>query len=454
MAGTNDFSQGKIWQRILAQAIPLTLAEIVHLLYNVVDRVYIGHLSSADSMALTGVGLIFPIVSLIGAFTSLFATGGAPLFAIARGAGEEDKASRIQGSVFTLLLGSSLILVALCYAFKRPVLQLFGASADSFPYADAYLRIYLLGTPFTMLATGMNGFINAQGFPRVGMLTTMLGAALNLALDPLFIFTLGLGVRGAAIATVISQAVSCLWVLIFLCGRRALIPLRRAHMRIRKKLVGSILSLGVVGFIMKGTNSLVQIVCNATLQRYGGDLYVGVMTVLNSVRDILFLPVSGIASGAQPVIGFNYGARQYDRVRQGIRFMTAACFLYTTVSWLAVLLFPGFFVGIFSSDAALMQAGPAALNLYFFGFFFMGFQSSGQSAFQALGDARHAIFFSLFRKVIIVVPLTLLLPALGMGVDGVFMAEPISNLVGGLACFITMMLTVYRRMGQEQPAGQ
>ena len=450
----NDFSQGKVWKRIMAQAVPLTLAEIVHLLYNVVDRVYIGHLSDTDSMALTGVGLIFPIVSLIGAFTSLLGTGGAPLFAIARGAGQEEKASWIQNNVFILLVYTSLALTALCYIFRRPVLYLFGASPASYPYADAYLAIYLLGTPFTMLATGMNGFINAQGFPRVGMLTTMLGAALNLALDPLFIFTLGLGVRGAAIATVISQAVSCLWVLIFLCGRRALIPLRRAHMRIRKKLVGSILSLGVVGFIMKGTNSLVQIVCNATLQRYGGDLYVGVMTVLNSVRDILFLPVSGIASGAQPVIGFNYGARQYDRVRQGIRFMTAACFLYTTVSWLAVLLFPGFFVGIFSSDAALMQAGPAALNLYFFGFFFMGFQSSGQSAFQALGDARHAIFFSLFRKVIIVVPLTLLLPALGMGVDGVFMAEPISNLVGGLACFITMMLTVYRRMGQEQPAGQ
>lgn len=450
----NDFSQGKVWKRIMAQAVPLTLAEIVHLLYNVVDRVYIGHLPDTDSMALTGVGLIFPIVSLIGAFTSLLGTGGAPLFAIARGAGQEEKASRIQNNVFILLVYTSLALTALCYIFRRPVLYLFGASPASYPYADAYLAIYLLGTPFTMLATGMNGFINAQGFPRVGMLTTMLGAALNLALDPLFIFTLGLGVRGAAIATVISQAVSCLWVLIFLCGRRALIPLRRAHMRIRKKLVGSILSLGVVGFIMKGTNSLVQIVCNATLQRYGGDLYVGVMTVLNSVRDILFLPVSGIASGAQPVIGFNYGARQYDRVRQGIRFMTAACFLYTTVSWLAVLLFPGFFVGIFSSDAALMQAGPAALNLYFFGFFFMGFQSSGQSAFQALGDARHAIFFSLFRKVIIVVPLTLLLPALGMGVDGVFMAEPISNLVGGLACFITMMLTVYRRMGQEQPAGQ
>ena len=452
MADANDFSQGKVWRRIMAQAIPLTLAEVVHLLYNVVDRIYIGHLSSADSMALTGMGLIFPIVSLIAAFTSLFGTGGAPLFAIARGAQDEDKASRIQSNVFILLFSCSLLLTALCYLFKKPVLYLFGASDASYPYADAYLSVYLLGTPFTMLATGLNGFINAQGFPRVGMMTTMLGAALNLVLDPLFIFAFRMGVVGAAAATVISQVVSCVWVLIFLNGKRALIPLRREHMKVEGRLLRSILSLGVVGFIMKGTNSLVQIACNAMLQSYGGDLYVGVMTVVNSVREILFLPVSGITEGAKPVIGFNYGAKKFDRVRQGIKFMTIACVIYTTLSWLAVLIFPRFFVGIFSGDAALLAAGPAALNLYFFGFFFMAFQSSGQASFQSLGDAKHAIFFSLFRKVIIVVPLTLLLPRLGLGVDGVFAAEPVSNFIGGLACFITMMLTVYKRMGKEGEA--
>ncbi|MBR1607601.1 MAG: MATE family efflux transporter [Clostridia bacterium] len=436
----------------MAQAIPLTVAEIVHLLYNVVDRVYIGHLSSTDSMALTGVGLIFPIVSLIAAFTSLFGTGGAPLFAIARGAQEEEKASRIQSNVFVLLLGCSLVLMALCYAFQKPVLYLFGASDASYPYANAYLSIYLLGTPFTMLATGMNGFINAQGFPRIGMLTTMLGAILNLLLDPLFIFVLGMGVRGAAIATVISQVASALWVLRFLSGKQALIPLRRDHMKVQGALLRKILSLGIVGFIMKGTNSLVQIVCNATLQTYGGDLYVGIMTVVNSVREILYLPVSGITSGAQPVIGFNYGAHKYSRVRQGIKFMTIACTAYTAASWIAVLAATRFFVSIFSSDAAMLAAGPHALNIYFFGFVFMAFQSSGQASFQALGDARHAVFFSLFRKVIIVVPLTLLFPRLGFGVDGVFMAEPVSNLVGGLACFITMYLTVYRRMGTMEEA--
>lgn len=450
MKKDNDFSQGPVWRRIMAQAIPLTVAEIVHLLYNVVDRVYIGHLSSTDSMALTGVGLIFPIVSLIAAFTSLFGTGGAPLFAIARGAQEEGKASRIQSNVFVLLVGCSLVLMALCYAFQKPVLYLFGASDASYPYAEAYLTLYLLGTPFTMLATGMNGFINAQGFPRIGMLTTMLGAILNLLLDPLFIFVFKMGVRGAAIATVISQVVSALWVLRFLTGKQALIPLRRDHMKIQIPLLKKILSLGIVGFIMKGTNSLVQIVCNATLQTYGGDLYVGIMTVVNSVREILYLPVSGITSGAQPVIGFNYGAKAYSRVRQGIKFMTIACTAYTAASWIAVLAATRFFVSIFSSDAAMLAAGPHALNIYFFGFVFMAFQSSGQASFQALGDARHAVFFSLFRKVIIVVPLTLLFPRLGFGVDGVFMAEPVSNLLGGLACFITMYLTVYRRMGKAE----
>lgn len=452
MKKDNDFSQGPVWRRIMAQAIPLTVAEIVHLLYNVVDRVYIGHLSSTDSVALTGVGLIFPIVSLIAAFTSLFGTGGAPLFAIARGAQEEEKASRIQSNVFVLLVGCSLVLMALCYAFQKPVLYLFGASDASYPYAEAYLTLYLLGTPFTMLATGMNGFINAQGFPRIGMLTTMLGAILNLVLDPLFIFVFKMGVRGAAIATVISQVVSALWVLRFLTGKQALIPLRRDHMKIQLPLLKKILSLGIVGFIMKGTNSLVQIVCNATLQTYGGDLYVGIMTVVNSVREILYLPVSGITSGAQPVIGFNYGAKAYSRVRQGIKFMTIACTAYTAASWIAVLAATRFFVSIFSSDAAMLAAGPHALNIYFFGFVFMAFQSSGQASFQALGDARHAVFFSLFRKVIIVVPLTLLFPRLGFGVDGVFMAEPVSNLLGGLACFITMYLTVYRRMGKAEEA--
>ncbi len=443
---TNDFSRGPVWRRIVNQALPLTLAQLVQLLYNIVDRIYIGHMPGAGSAALTGVGLAFPLVTLIAAFTALFALGGTPLFSIARGAGETDRAQQIMGHAFSLLAITSAVLTVLCLAFRRPVMFLFGASETSYVYADAYLRIYLLGTPFAMLSTGMNNFINAQGFPRTGMLTTLIGAALNLVLDPLFIFALDMGVSGAALATVISQAVSCAWVLRFLTGRKVLLPLRKRHLRVTLPVTKKILSLGAAGFIMQGTNCLVQVVCNSTLHLFGGDVYVGVMTVINSVRSVLELPVSGLSSGAQPVMGFNYGAKEYRRVKQAIRFTAVCGTVYNIVAWVLVLLFPAALIGVFSSDPELLAVGPKALNVYFFGFFFMSFQFAGQSAFQALGFARHAIFFSLLRKAFIVVPLTLLLPRLGLGVYGVFLAEPISNLIGGLACFTTMYRTVYRKL--------
>ena len=443
---STDFSKGKVWQNIVAQAIPLIMAQLVQLLYNVVDRIYIGHLPGADSMALTGIGLVFPLTTLIAAFTFLFGTGGTPLFSIARGAGQEERAGKILGNTFSLLLGTSIILFLLCYVLRRPVLYLFGASDASYLYADAYLRIYLLGTPFTMLATGLNGFINAQGFPRMGMLTTLIGAVLNLALDPLFIFGLHMGVGGAALATVLSQAVSCIWVLLFLTGKRALLPVKKKNLRIDGRLAREIMALGMSGFIMQGTNCLVQVVCNATLKTYGGDLYVGIMTVINSAREILSLPVSGITNGAQPVLGYNYGAKKYDKVRQGIRFTTILGVLYTMLAWLLVILSPHLLLTIFTEDGAMIEAGVGALRLYFFGFFFMSFQFLGQAAFTALGYSRHAIFFSLLRKAVIVAPLTLLLPKLGLGVNGVFLAEPISNAIGGLACFVTMYFALYRKL--------
>lgn len=448
-----DFSKGKVWQNIVAQTIPLTLAQLVQLLYNVVDRIYIGHLPGTDNMALTGVGLTFPIVTLIAAFTNLFGTGGTPLFSIARGAKEEEQAGEIMGNVFSLLLGSSVLIFLFCYLFRRPVLYLFGASDASYVYADMYLRVYLFGTAFSMLATGMNGFINAQGFPKVGMLTTILGAALNLILDPLFIFVFHMGVSGAALATVISQAASAVWVLRFLTGKKALLRLEQKNLKVRWKLAVDIVSLGTAGFIMQATNALVQIVCNATLQIHGGDIYVGIMTVVNSVRELLSLPVSGLNSGAQPILGYNYGARKYGRVREGIRFTSAIGIGYTVVAWIAAMLCPEFLMSVFTNDAAMIEAGVTALKIYFFGFCFMSLQFTSQCAFQGLGYAKRAIFFSLLRKVIIVVPLTLLLPGLGFGVDGVFLAEPVSNVIGGLACFITMWLTVYRRLGRLDKGG-
>ena len=443
---TADFSKGSISANIIRQAVPLTLAQLVQLLYNIVDRIYIGRLPDAGDLALTGVGLAFPLITITAAFTNLFGTGGTPLFSIARGRREDAHAEKIMGNTFCLLLGSSVFLFLFEFLLRKPLLYLFGAGDDSYVYADAYLKVYLLGTPCSMLATGMNGFINAQGFPRMGMLTTLFGAVLNLVLDPVFIFGLHMGVGGAALATVLSQAVSCIWVLRFLTGKRALLPIQKKNLRIEGSLAKEIMALGMSGFIMQGTNCLVQVVCNATLKIYGGDLYVGVMTVINSAREILSLPVSGITNGAQPVLGYNYGAKEYDKVRQGIRFTTILGIIYTLLAWLLVILSPHLLLSVFTEDGAMIEAGVGALRLYFFGFFFMSFQFSGQSAFTALGYSRHAIFFSLLRKAVIVAPLTLLLPKLGFGVDGVFLAEPISNAIGGLACFVTMYFALYRKL--------
>ena len=446
MVKTNDFSKGPVWKCIITQAVPLTIAQLVQLLYNVVDRIYIGHLGDGNSLALTGIGLTFPIVTLIMAFSGLFGMGGVPLFSMERGAGNEEKAGKIIGNSFALLLSSSIILTVTGYLFSRPILFAFGASEESFVYASQYLNIYLIGTVFSMVTTGMNGYINAQGFPKVGMFSIIIGAVTNIILDPIFIFGLDMGVRGAALATIISQAISAIWVLRFLFGKKVLVPIQIKHIRIQKEITKDIFRLGTSNFIMAGTNCLVQIVCNSTLQSYGGDIYVGIMTVTNSVREIFNLPISGIISGSQPVISFNFGAKAYERVKSGIRFNTFVGAAYTMFAWLLVVLFPKFWFGMFSDDLQMMDAGVEMLKLYFFGFVFMSFQFAGQSTFQALGDAKHAIFFSLLRKAIIVVPLTILLPMMGFGVAGVFLAEPISNVIGGLASYITMRMTVYKKL--------
>ena len=436
----SDFSQGKVWKNVINQAIPLMVAQLIQILYNVVDRIYIGHLSVIGSNALTGIGLVFPITTLVAAFTNLISTGGVPLFSMARGAKEEEKAELILGQVVSLLTITSLVLMVLCYIFKRPVLFLFGASEETYVYADQYLKIYLLGTVFSVLSTGLNGFINAQGYPKKGMMTVMLGAIINLILDPIFIYGLHMGVYGAAIATVISQGVSFAWVLSFFAGKKTFYRVKRENLILRAGMVGKITSLGISGFVMQGTNCLVQIVCNKMLFMYGGDMYVGIMTVINSVREILSVPGSTLGSGAQPVLGYNYGAKQYERVRKAIRF------LYMLIAWLAVIIFPKEILSVFTTDKAMISSGEHALKLYFFGFFFMSFQFVGQSTFTALGCAKRAVFFSIFRKVIIVVPLTIILPMLGLGVEGVFIAEPISNAIGGLASFTTMHFTLYKKL--------
>lgn len=452
MAKNNDFSKGPVWRCIISQAVPLMIAQLVHLLYNVIDRIYIGHMEGTNGLALTGIGLAFPLITLIMAFTALFGMGGTPLFAMAQGAGNGERAEKILGNSFALLLLGSVVLTAVGYIFCRPILFAFGASEDSYVYAKEYLDIYLIGTVFSMTSTGLNNYINAQGFPKIGMLSIILGAAANIVLDPIFIFGFDMGVAGAALATILSQVLSAIWVLRFLFGKNVAIPLRVSNIRIRWEITRDIMRLGTANFIMQGTNCLVQVACNSTLQFYGGDLYVGIMTVVNSVREIFMLPLSGIVNGALPVISFNYGAKEYRRVKSGIRFNTLVGAVYNTAAWGLVLLFPEFLFRIFAEDAVMISAGMEVLKLYFFGFVFMAFQLAGQSTFQAVGDAKHAIFFSLLRKAIIVVPLTLLLPRLGFGVYGVFLAEPISNVLGGLASYLTMRMTVYKQINRKASA--
>lgn len=445
-----DFGTGNVAANILRLAIPMTLAQLINVLYNVVDRAYIGHIPGTSTDALTGVGLALPVITVITAFANLFGMGGAPLFSIARGADEPEKAKKIMGNSFSMLLISGIILSAACYIFRRPLLYLFGASAATYPYAESYITLYLLGTLFVMISLGMNNFINAQGFGITGMLTVSIGAVLNLLLDPLFIFVFHMGVQGAALATIVSQGISALWVLRFLLGKKALIRLSAKSMTLSFPLIKEITALGLSGFVMAVTNGSVQIICNATLQRYGGDLYVGIMTVINSVREVVTIPVTGLSNGAQPVMSFNYGAKKYGRVKSAIKLTTIFSIVFTFVMWALIFFFPQLFIRPFSSGKELLREGVPAMHLYFFGIFLMALQFSGQSAFVALGKSRQAVFFSLLRKAVIVIPLTLCLPAVGnLGTDGVFLAEPISNLIGGTACFTTMMITVWRRLGDE-----
>lgn len=441
----NDFSKGSVIGNIVSLALPMTLAQLINVLYNIIDRIYIGRLGEESTLALTGLGVCLPAVTIVIAFANLVGMGGAPLFSIERGAGHEDEAESILGNSFTLILILSAVLTVLGFIFKVPLLRLLGASDATLPFADAYLTIYLCGNLFVMVSLGLNSFINAQGFAKTGMMTVIIGAVLNIVLDPILIFTLGMGVRGAALATVISQFASAVWTFSFLIGKKALLKIKIAKMRCRARCIKKIIVLGMAGFTMSITNSIVQMAYNMGLQNHGGDVYIGAMTIINSIREVIHMPISGFSNGTQPVIGFNYGAGRNDRVKSGIKWMSGVLTAYTLLAWLLVSLFPRFFIGVFSSDPEIMRVGVTSMHIYFFGFFMMALQSSGQSTFTALGKSKQAITFSIFRKVIIVTPLIFILPH-WFGVNGVFLSEPISNFIGGAACFITMLVTVYRKL--------
>lgn len=442
----NDFSTGSIPAHMLRLALPMTLAQLINVLYNIIDRIFIGRIPFDSTNALTGLGVAFPICTITIAFANLVGMGGAPLFSIERGKRNDAEAEKILGNSFVLLLLFGLFITITGLLLKRPLLYLLGASEATFRYADSYITIYLCGSVFVMLSLGLNSFINAQGFAKTGMLTVSIGAVCNLLLDPVFIFLLGLGVQGAALATVISQFIAALWTFTFLTGKKTMIRLSPKQFALGRNRVCKILALGLSGFTMSITNSAVQMAGNASLSIHGGDLYIAAMTVINSVREVIQMPVSGISNSAQPILSFNYGADKNSRVKQTIRYMSVALLIYTVAAWILTMIFARQFILLFDSTPELLSLGASCMHIYFFGFFMMSFQFAGQSVFTALGRSKNAIFFSLLRKVIIVIPLIYLLPLTPLGVNGVFWAEPVSNFFGGAACFITMYFTVYKKL--------
>lgn len=440
-----DFEHGTVTGNILGAALPMLVAQILNLLYNIVDRIYIARIPNIGTAALGAVGLCFPLIVVITAFSNLFGSGGAPLFSIYRGKGEPQRAANVMNTSFTMVCVCAVVLMAVGFIFARPLLVLFGASTDALVYAYPYLMIYLIGTLPSMIATGMNPFINAQGYSTIGMTSVAVGAVANLLLDPLFIFVLGFGVQGAAIATVISQALSAVFVFGFLT-RKSELKVRFLKKKEFSECIGyakNIVSLGTAGFIMQLTNSLVSICCNNILSDVGGDIYISVMTIVSSVRQLVETPIYAMNEGTSPILSYNYGACRPARVRKAMAVMSTMILGYTAVMWSIIILFPNVLIGIFSSDAALMQDAVPALKQYFAAFICMDFQYIGQTVFKSLNKKKQAIFFSLLRKVFIVVPLTYMMPYIfHMGTAGVFLAEPVSNVIGGTLCLAVMLCTV------------
>ena len=449
----NDFSKGDLKKTIIRLSLPLILAQMVNVLYNVIDRIYIGQMPGVGVTVLAGVGLTFPIITMVSAFAALAGNGGAPLCSIARGEKDDEKAERIMGNSFVMLLFFGVVCSVVGLAVKEPLLWALKASGETFPYANDYLSIYLTGTVFVMISLGLNPYINSQGFTRRGMTAVMIGAAANILLDPIFIYALDMGVMGAALATVIAQGMSAAYTLAFLTGKKCILKLRLRTMKPDFQVMGRILSMGFSSFTMKVTESAVQLVCNLQLSAFGGDMYITAMTVINSVRQVIMMPMHGLSEGMQPVVGYNYGAKRYDRVKEGIRFMAKVCMGYAFLVWGVTELFPGVLIRIFNQDASLLEVGIPSMRLYFAAFFAMWMQMAGQYSFVSLGKARQATFFSLLRKAFIVVPLTLILPNF-IGVNGVFWAEIVSDLVGSAACFTTFMLTVWRKELNQPAAAQ
>ena len=425
-----NLGEGKIGLLLFKLAVPAIVAQMVNMLYNMVDRIYIGHIAESGALSLTGLGLCFPVIMMIGAFSSLIGFGGGPQVAIWMGKQDKEQAEKILGNCFTTLIILALLLTVFFEITAVPILKLFGASVDTLPYALSYLRIYVLGTICVMIAIGMNPFINTQGFSKDGMKTVVIGAVCNIILDPIFIFAFGMGVQGAALATVISQGVSAIWVLRFLFGKKTIIKIKKENLMPKAKVMLPVLALGVSPFIMSATESVLNIAFNMSLSKYGGDVAVGAMTILSSISQLQFMPVQGLAQGAQPITSYNYGAGNTERVKKTYRLLTLCCFAYTMAFWALAELFPGAFVRIFNNSPELLETTTWALRIYLAVSGVFGLQSAVQQTFIALGQAKISLFIACLRKIILLIPLIYILPMFFADkVFAVFLAEPVADLI-------------------------
>lgn len=447
-----DLGSGSIGKLMLSLAVPAITAQVVNMLYNIVDRMYIGHIPEVGAAALTGVGVTFPIIILIMAFSSLVAMGGAPQAAIAMGENDQSKAEKIMGNCFTTLLAFAVVLTAVFLIFGEPILRAFGASDNTIGYAHSYLQIYVAGTVFVQIALGMNMFITTQGFAATSMLTVVIGAALNIALDPVFIFVFRMGVRGAALATILSQGVSAVWVLKFLLGKKTALKIRPRHMALQANIILPVMALGISPFIMQSTESLLSVVLNTSLLKYGGDNAVGAYTVLASVMQTASLPMQGLCQGAQPITSFNYGAKKYDRVKASVRLLVLSACAFCLVFWAAVMLAPQVFAGMFISDAGLMDITVWAMRIFLFGMFAFGAQIGFQQSFVALGQAKVSLMLALLRKIILLIPLIYILPLFCENkLFGVFVAEPVADIAA--AVITTLSFLLWSRKGLKPSEG-
>lgn len=427
----NKLGTEKIGKLVFSLALPAVIAQMVNVLYNIVDRMYIGHIPKIGSTALTGLGVCFPILMLISAFSAFVGSGGAPLASIQLGKGNNKEAEKILGNGVTMLLAFSLILTFGFMIFKEPLLYAFGASDKTFTYANQYLTIYLLGTIFVQAAIGLNTFITCQGQAKVAMFSVLIGAIINIVLDPIFIFVFDLGVRGAALATIISQGCSAIWVVAFLVSKRSSLRIKLSNLKPNWKIIGSIAALGVSPFIMQATESLINIVFNSGLKHYGGDVYVGSMTILQSVMQLFVLPTQGITMGTQPIISYNYGAKNHQRVKDAFKYTLIVTVIITAMATISVVLFPQVFARMFTSDQELIALVVKVLPIFMAGIWIFGVQLACQSAFMGMGQAKISLFLALLRKVILLIPLALILPRF-TGVMGIYYAEPIADILAAI----------------------